>query len=87
LQVNGISRRVGEYAKIAEISTSRIRCDEKHEVLPEAIRGANGVGDDPDMARVAKDGRNFAMAPWRKRAIDHRRNLLIQRHRFEAQAS
>jgi MerR family copper efflux transcriptional regulator len=40
--------RIGELSKRTGISTSRIRFYENHEVLPKAIRGANGYREYPD---------------------------------------
>ena len=42
--------RIGELSRKTGISTSRIRFYEKHEVLPEAIRGENGYREYPDTA-------------------------------------
>ncbi|HUC16124.1 MAG TPA: MerR family transcriptional regulator [Acetobacteraceae bacterium] len=40
--------RIGELSKRTGISTSRIRFYEKHEVLPQAVRGNNGYRQYPD---------------------------------------
>jgi MerR family transcriptional regulator, copper efflux regulator len=40
--------RIGELSRRTGISTSRIRFYEKHEVLPEPIRGENGYREYPD---------------------------------------
>jgi MerR family transcriptional regulator, copper efflux regulator len=47
-KVKGIPMRIGELSKRSGISTSRIRFYEKHEVLPKAVRGANGYREYPD---------------------------------------
>ena len=42
--------RIGELSRKTGISSSRIRFYEKHEVLPEAIRGENGYREYSDTA-------------------------------------